>query len=53
MEAHENGSKEKAEKICKMYEKKFKAIIFTIHQLREYELKGKPSNVSWCAEHLE
>jgi hypothetical protein len=26
---------------------------YTVHQLREYEQRGKASNVSWCAEHLE
>jgi hypothetical protein len=26
---------------------------FTLHEVRQYEQKGKASNVSWCAEHLE
>ena len=26
---------------------------YTRHQIREFEQKGKASNVSWCAEHLE
>ena len=26
---------------------------YTRHEVREHEQKGKASNVSWCAEHLE
>jgi hypothetical protein len=26
---------------------------YTLHEVREFEQKGKASNVSWCAEHME
>jgi hypothetical protein len=53
MEAHEEGSIEKAEKLIAAYSKYFKLMSFSHHSVREYEQKGKASNVSWCAENLE
>ena len=48
MEAHEPEGKEKADKISKIFRNKFRLFGYTIHQMREYEQKGKASNVSWC-----
>jgi hypothetical protein len=53
MEAHEEHSELKAEELIKKYNGKFRLMGYTLHQLREFEQKGKASNVSWCAEHLE
>ena len=53
MEAHEEGSELKGEELKKRYKDKFKLIDYTRHEVREHEQKGKASNVSWCAEHLE
>jgi hypothetical protein len=53
MEAHEEGSVEKAQGLIAKYGKYFKVMSFSHHKIREFEQKGKASNVSWCAEHLE
>jgi cellulose synthase/poly-beta-1,6-N-acetylglucosamine synthase-like glycosyltransferase len=53
MEAHEDGSVEKAQALIAKYSKYFKVMSFSHHTIREFEQKGKASNVSWCAEHLE
>ncbi len=53
MEAHEEGCELKAEELISRYKEKFRVIDFTRHELRQHEQKGKASNVSWCAEHLE
>jgi hypothetical protein len=53
MEAHEKGSDLKAEILKTAFNGKFRAIEYTRHEIRENEQKGKASNVSWCAEHLE
>lgn len=39
--------------LIKRYKNTFRAIDFTRHEIREFEQKGKASNVSWCAENLE
>jgi hypothetical protein len=53
MEAHEDNSDVKAEELIKKYKGKFRLMGYTQHHLKEFEQKGKASNVSWCAEHLE
>jgi hypothetical protein len=53
MEAHEDNSDAKAEQLINKYKGQFKMMGYTLHHLREYEQKGKASNVSWCAENLE
>ena len=53
MEKHEEGSDLKAMELIKGYGSKFRVMDFTRHEIRENEQKGKASNVSWCAEHLE
>lgn len=53
MEAHEPGSDQKGEKLLSMFRHKFRLMEYTLHEVRENEQKGKASNVSWCAEHLE
>ena len=52
MEKHEEGSEQKAYQLIELFKDKFRAIDFTQHEVREFEQKGKASNVSWCAEHL-
>lgn len=52
MEAHEEGSIEKANTLIAKYGKYFKLMSFSHHKIREYEQKGKASNVSWCGENL-
>ncbi len=49
MEAHEEGSAEKAQQLIAKYGQYFKVMSFSHHKMREYEQKGKASNVSWCA----
>lgn len=53
MEAHEEGSVQKAQDLIAKYGKYFRLMSYSHHQMREFEQKGKASNVSWCAEHLE
>lgn len=53
MEEHEPNSDQKAMELIRRFEGKFKLMGFTVHKVRQYEQKGKASNVSWCAEHLE
>jgi hypothetical protein len=52
MEKHEEGSDNKAERILKQFQGKFRFISYTLHQIRQFEQKGKASNVSWCVENL-
>ena len=52
MEAHEEGSEQKAHQLIQSFKGYFKLIDFSRHEVREYEQKGKASNVSWCAENL-
>ena len=49
MEAHEEGSVEKAKLLIAKYSKYFKMMSYSHHTIRQYEQKGKASNVSWCA----
>lgn len=49
MEAHEEGSIQKAETLIEQYSKYFKVMSFSHHTIRQHEQKGKASNVSWCA----
>jgi hypothetical protein len=53
MEAHEEGSETKAHKLIQAFKEHFRIIEYTVHQIRPNEQKGKASNVSWCAEHLD
>ncbi len=53
MEAHEPGSEQKAMDLIAKYGKYFRVMSYSHHTIREYEQKGKASNVSWCAENLE
>ena len=53
MEEHEMGSKEKAEKILRAQQEKFRHIGYTIHTLAAGEAKGKASNVSYCVENFQ
>ena len=52
MEAHEENSDLKAQKLVNQFRHRFLRVGYTRHLLREYEQRGKASNVSWCAEHL-
>ena len=49
MEFHEEGSEVKGENLVNQFKGRFLQVGFTQHHLREYEQKGKASNVSWCA----
>lgn len=49
MESHEEHSDLKAERLVEQFKSKFKLIGYTVHHIREYEQRGKASNVSWCA----
>ena len=53
MEAHEDGSAEKAQRLIQQHGHNFKVMSYSHHKFKEPEAKGKASNVSWCAEHLE
>lgn len=53
MEAHETDCEKKAHHLIHAFKDYFRVIEFTKHEIREYEQKGKASNVSWCVEHLE
>ena len=53
MEFHEEDSDLKAEKLIKKFEERFRLMGYTRHHIRQYEQKGKASNVSWCVEHIE
>jgi hypothetical protein len=53
MEAHEEGSVEKAKSLIAKYGKYFRLMSYSHHSIREFEQKGKASNVSWCGENLE
>lgn len=53
MEEHEAGSDQKGHQLKASFQSYFRAVEFTRHTIRENEQKGKASNVSWCAEHLE
>lgn len=52
MEAHEKDSDLKAIRLVEKFKNKFRFINYSIHHIREFEQKGKASNVSWCVEHL-
>ncbi len=52
MEAHEKDSDQKGQRLVEKYKSKFRFINFSMHHIRQYEQKGKASNVSWCVEHL-
>lgn len=49
MEAHEEGSDLKAQKLIHSFKQYFRVIEYTRHEIRPNEQKGKASNVSWCA----
>ena len=53
MEEHEKDSDVKAQQLIARFQNKFRFIDFTRHQIREFEQKGKASNVSWCVERME
>lgn len=53
MEAHEEHSEQKAEELIRQFNSKFRTMGYSHHHIREFEQKGKASNVSWCVEHLE
>ena len=53
MEAHEEGSIEKAKGLIAKFGNNFKVMSYSHHVIKEHEAKGKASNVSWCGEHLE
>lgn len=53
MEEHEKDSDVKAQQLIARFQNKFRFIDFTRHTIREFEQKGKASNVSWCVEHME
>jgi hypothetical protein len=53
MEAHEEGSELKAQRLIQKFKGYFRVIEYTLHHIRVNEQKGKASNVSWCAENLE
>jgi hypothetical protein len=53
MEAHEEGSELKAQKLLQRFKGYFRVVEYTLHQVRVNEQKGKASNVSWCGEHLQ
>jgi len=42
----------KAQGLINKYRNNFRLIGYTLHHIREFEQKGKASNVSWCAEHI-
>lgn len=52
MEKHEDNSDLKAKRLIERFRGKFRVMDFTRHEIRQYEQKGKASNVSWCVEHL-
>jgi hypothetical protein len=49
MEMHEEGSDKKAEQIINKHKSQFRLMDYTRHVVKQYEQKGKASNVSWCA----
>ena len=53
MEDHEAGCEMKAYELIEKFKNRFRAIDWTKHELKEFEQRGKASNVTWCAEHLE
>ena len=48
MEAHEEGSIDKAKELIAKHLNQFKSVTYTHHVMRPLEQKGKASNVSWC-----
>jgi predicted nucleic acid-binding Zn ribbon protein len=52
MEKWEKDCDLKAKKLLEEYKSSFKQMGYTIHDIRQYEQKGKASNVSWCVENL-
>ena len=48
MEAHEEGSVDKAKLLIEKYGHNFKLMSYSHHVLRQHEQKGKAANVSWC-----
>ena len=39
--------------IMDKFKDKFRYMDYTLHEGREGEFKGKGSNISWCAEHMQ
>ena len=52
MEAHEDGSQNKAHQLIQKNKALFKGINFTCHQVGSGEAKTKGSNVNWAIQHL-
>jgi hypothetical protein len=40
-------------RLIEKFQGQFRVIAHTLHHIRQYEQKGKASNVSYCVEHLE
>ncbi len=53
MEKWEKDCDIKAKKLLEEYKSSFRQMGYTIHDIRQYEQKGKASNVSWCVENLQ
>ncbi|KAJ3410902.1 hypothetical protein HDV05_003033 [Chytridiales sp. JEL 0842] len=53
MEASEQGSEEKAMELVRLYQDRFREIVFTLHPAGlEGEIRGKSSNVAWASRQM-